>query len=94
MASEAVDAVVETFHRGVVAPDVLLRGALAIEARDVGAGHEGLVARPGQDHDPDGGIPLERLEDHLRRLPHVQRHGVALRDVVEGHDADGAAPLA
>src|SRR2546427_7667163 len=66
---------------GHVAPSLL-------ELRDVSAGHERLVARASQDHDPDGVVGGQVANVLGHTLPHLQAHGVALLRLVEDDPAD------
>jgi hypothetical protein len=74
------------FLVGHVAPPLL-------ELRDVGAGHERLIARAAQDDDPDRVVALEVLHVVGHQLPHIQADGVALLRLVEDDPADRAVLL-
>src|SRR6266480_492567 len=67
-----------------------LARALVLELRDVGAGDEGLVARPGEHDDPHLLIRFKFCKNGGDRLPHVDRDGVAALGIVEDQPADGA----
>jgi hypothetical protein len=72
----------------IVVPGRVESGALALEFRDVGAGHEGLAAGTGE-HDHAHLVILgEIVEDPAGRRPHVERHRVMPLGVVEDHVAD------
>ena len=81
---------VALLHDLVVMPDRLLVGAFLLEARDVGAGHEGLAAVAGDHHHLDVVVAAEVVEHLARRLPHVERDGVVTLRIVEDHVADAA----
>ena len=74
----------------VVVRDRFLVGALRAEARDVGARHEGLLARAGQHHAAQRVVLGELLHDAAGLGPHVERHRVVARRIVEHHVADAA----
>ena len=66
-------------------------GALALELRDVGTGHEGLAAGAGQHDDAHLVVLGEIFEDPAGRRPHVERYRIVTLGVVEDHVAD--API-
>ena len=49
------------------------------------------MARPFQDHDADIVVVAEILQDLDHAFPHIHRHRVKARRIVERHDPDGAA---
>jgi hypothetical protein len=77
----------------LVALHLFLARALLLELRDVGAGDEGLVACPGQHHDPDRCVLFKILQNRGNRLPHVERNRVAALGVVEDQPAERAVLL-
>ena len=73
------------------APVLLFIGRVApavLELGDVGAGHEGGVARPAQDDHPDRAVGGEVAHVLGHALPHLLAHRVALVRLVEGDPAD------
>ena len=85
-----VDRRIGALDRLVVAGDGFLVGALVLEFRNVGAGHEGLAAGAGDHHDAHLVVLAEILQDLRRRLPHFQRDGVVALGIVEDQIADAA----
>src|SRR5258705_6424615 len=78
------------------APVLLLVGRVApavLEVGDVGAGHEGGLARPGEDDAPDRVVGRELPHVLGHALPHLLAHRVALVRLVEGDPADRAVLL-
>src|SRR5260221_8870076 len=74
----------------LVTLDALRGRAVLFVLRDVGSGHEGLVAFTFEHDHAYLGIPLEAVE-HLRdRLPHVDGDSVASRWIAEREPADRA----
>ena len=71
----------------------LLRRPFILELRDIGAGHERLVAGAGHNDDADRIVATEIGEYFGNALPHIHRYGVEPLRIVEGHDADSAALL-
>src|SRR2546426_1720624 len=74
----------------LVALHRLLARALVLELRDVGAGDEGLVARPGEHDDPHLLIRFKCCKNRGDGLPHIDRDRVAALRIVEDQPADGA----
>ncbi len=85
-----VDAGKDLIGRGVIGAGGFLRRALAAEFGNIGAGDERLAARAGEDDDADVVVAGERIERGLGRLPHIERHRIVPRRIVEGDDADAA----
>ncbi len=73
-------------------PGILLRGfgvvSGLLELADVGARDERLVPGADQDHDTHIGMLAQFAQGEAEAFPHVERDGVALGGIVEGHDAD------
>src|SRR5438876_454922 len=74
----------------LVALHRLLARALVLELRDVGAGDERLVARPGEHDDPHLLIRFKCCKNRGDGLPHIDRDRVAALRIVEDQPADGA----
>ena len=68
---------------------VVPAGVLRHHAREVGAGTEGLVARPGQDHHPHSGVHLGQGQFPAQSGDDVPGHGVAALRSVDGERQDG-----
>src|SRR5580704_16297484 len=83
-----VDRRIGALDRLIVAHDRFFIGALVLEPRNIGAGHEGLVAGAGQHHDPHVLVAVELLENPRGCLPHFERDRVAAFGVVEDHVTD------
>ena len=62
---------------------LLGRAAGLLEVLDVGAGRKRPLARTGEQHDANGAVFVELVEDGRHPLPHRVRDGVALLRPVE-----------
>src|SRR3546814_3357960 len=65
----------------------------AAELGDVGAGGEGLVARPAQHQRPGVALAGGAFADLRQTLVHAEGEGIARLGPVEGDDADAVAQL-
>jgi len=73
--------------------DGLLRRLEGPELRDVGAGHEGLVARAPQDQHPDALVGVHLRAELPEPRVHPEGHRVARFRPVEGQPGDAAFDL-
>jgi hypothetical protein len=88
-----VKAGIDRFGCRIIALHRLDFRTLVVKFRNIGAGNEGLAARPGDDHNANGGVSSEIGEDFLRRFPHREADGVTLFRIVERHRTDARGLL-
>src|SRR5712691_3760055 len=89
---EFVETGIGPVDRRVVMRDRLLGRALVAEARNVGAGYEGLAARAGYHHHAHLVVARKILEDASGRGPHVQGDRVVTLGIVEDQVAHASFP--